>query len=117
MILRVKWENIEPAPLAVLIEFLASGMISSRGAKDAITEVLTKGGNLAEITKKYLQQSDTGALSAIAQKVIENNPTVVADYKAGKEAAMQFLVGQGMKESKGSANPAALREQIMKLII
>lgn len=56
------------------------------------------------------------ALPAIAQKVIDANPTVVADYKAGKEAAMQFLVGQGMKESKGSANPAALRLAIQKIL-
>jgi Asp-tRNA(Asn)/Glu-tRNA(Gln) amidotransferase B subunit len=53
-------------------------------------------------------------LAEIAAKVVESNPQVVADYKAGKEAAMQFLVGQGMKESRGAANPAQLREEIKK---
>ncbi len=52
-------------------------------------------------------------LSLIAEKVIAANPSVVEDFKAGKEAALQFLVGQGMKESKGSANPQALREAIL----
>ena len=62
------------------------------------------------------QAADPTLLPAIAQKVIDANPAVVADYKAGKEAAMQFLVGQGMKESKGSANPAALRAAIQKIL-
>lgn len=60
--------------------------------------------------------TDVGELPVIAQKVIDTNPAVVADYKAGKEAAMQFLVGQGMKASKGSANPQALREAIQKIL-
>ena len=57
---------------------------------------------------------DDSALPAIAQAVIDGNPKVVAEYRAGKEAAMQFLVGQGMKLSKGSANPQALKEAIQK---
>jgi aspartyl-tRNA(Asn)/glutamyl-tRNA(Gln) amidotransferase subunit B len=62
------------------------------------------------------QATDPNVLPAIAQKVVDANPTVAADYKAGKEAAMQFLVGQGMKESKGSANPAALKAAIQKIL-
>jgi aspartyl-tRNA(Asn)/glutamyl-tRNA(Gln) amidotransferase subunit B len=58
--------------------------------------------------------ADNSALPEIVAKVIAANPQSVADYKAGKEAALQFLVGQGMKESKGSANPQALREAIQK---
>jgi aspartyl-tRNA(Asn)/glutamyl-tRNA(Gln) amidotransferase subunit B len=106
--------HITPHGLGILILGVSEGSISSRGAKDAIAEVFSNGGDLAEVSKKYLQQSDEGALAAIAQKVIEANPAVAAEYKAGKEAAMQFLVGQGMKESKGSANPAALRTAIQK---
>ena len=62
------------------------------------------------------QVVDDSALPAIAQQVIEANPKVVAEYKAGKEAAMQFLVGQGMRLSKGSANPQALKEAIQKIL-
>jgi len=62
------------------------------------------------------QAADPTLLPAIAQKVIDANPAVVAEYKAGKESVMQFLVGQGMKESKGSANPAALREAFVSLL-
>ena len=60
--------------------------------------------------------TDTGLLPEMARKVINANPKVVADYKAGKQTALQFLVGQGMKETKGSANPEKLRELIVEAL-
>ena len=62
------------------------------------------------------QVVDDSALPKIAQKVIDAHPQVVADYKAGKGAALQFLIGQGMKASGGSANPQALKEAIQKVL-
>jgi len=106
--------NIRPEGLGSIMQAAALGAISSRGAKDAIAEVFEKGGDLAEVAKKYVQQSDEGALKTIVEKVIAANPNVVADYKAGKQAALQFLVGQGMKESRGSANPTVLAELVKK---
>ncbi len=111
-----KWLDVEPAALAVLVEFKVADKISSRGAKDALAEAISTGGDLKVIVGKYLQQNDSALLGEIAAKVIASNPQVAADYKAGKEAAMQFLVGQGMKESRGSANPAQLREEIIKAL-
>lgn len=108
--------RINPSGLGTLLKGVNDGAVSSRGAKDAIAEVFANGGDLAEVSKKYLQQSDTGALKTIAQKVIDANPAAVAEYKGGKQSAMQFLIGQGMKESKGSANPAALREAFVALL-
>lgn len=102
--------------LAVLVKALSSGELSSRGAKDALAEAFGGGGELAEIFKKYSQQSESSALEAIAKQVITEHAGVAADFKAGKEAAMQFLVGQGMKASKGSANPGALREALLKVL-
>ncbi len=109
--------HITPQGLASLMESVSAGKLSSRGAKDSLIEVYAQGGDLAEVSKKYLQESDEGALGAIALKVIEANPAVAADFKAGKAAALQFLVGQGMKESRGSANPASLAEIIKKALI
>jgi len=63
-----------------------------------------------------VQVVDDSALPTIAQQVIDANPKVVAEYKAGKGAALQFLVGQGMKVSKGRSNPQALREAIQKIL-
>lgn len=109
--------HINPQGLASLIEAVAKGAISSRGVKETLAEVFKNGGDIMEVSKKYAQQSDEGALSAIVEKVIAANPAVVADYKAGKEAALQFLVGQGMKESRGSANPTILAELVKKALI
>lgn len=90
--------------LVEIVTGFAEGKLASPQAKISILS-----GSLAQTASDDL-------LPAIAQKVIDANPAVVADYKAGKEAAMQFLVGQGMKESKGSANPAALREAFVVLL-
>ena len=60
--------------------------------------------------------ADASSLPELVLNVINANPKVVADYKAGKQVALQFLVGQGMKESRGSANPEKLREQISKVL-
>ncbi|TSC69621.1 MAG: aspartyl-tRNA(Asn)/glutamyl-tRNA (Gln) amidotransferase subunit B [Parcubacteria group bacterium Gr01-1014_56] len=104
--------------LRKLIELIQRGALSSRGAKDVLAIMLSQSDDPEVIAKEkgLVQQSDTGLLSEIAQKVISANPQVAADYRTGKEAALQFLVGQGMKESRGSANPLELREQIKKVI-
>ena len=59
--------------------------------------------------KGLLQQHDEGILQEAVRHVIEANPKVVTDYKAGKLAALQYLVGQAMKETKGAGNPGVLR--------
>ena len=56
------------------------------------------------------QESDEGALQEVVKKVIVDNEKVVQEYKAGKEQVLQFLVGQVMKETKGSANPGKVQE-------
>jgi aspartyl-tRNA(Asn)/glutamyl-tRNA(Gln) amidotransferase subunit B len=54
--------------------------------------------------------ADTGELSRAVDAVLEANPKVVADWKAGKKAALGFLVGQVMKATQGKANPAIVNE-------
>lgn len=90
--------------LAQVVEQYAAGKIASPQAKSSLL-----GGVLVEA-------ASGDALPALVQKVINTNPAVVAEYKAGKTATLQFLVGQGMKESRGSANPAALAEEFIKLL-
>ncbi len=110
--------ELSVAAFAELIRMNTEGKLSSRATKDILPRVVYGGEDPKEIAKKegLLQQSDEGALTAIAQKVVDANPSVVADYKAGKEAAMQFLIGHGMRESKGSTNPNALRSAIQKIL-
>ncbi len=60
------------------------------------------------LTGTIVEVLSDDALGGIVEKVVAANPNVVADYRGGKQSALQFLVGQGMKESQGSANPAVL---------
>ncbi|HVU80117.1 MAG TPA: Asp-tRNA(Asn)/Glu-tRNA(Gln) amidotransferase GatCAB subunit B, partial [Candidatus Paceibacterota bacterium] len=108
--------RMAPAELASVLGKFGKGELSSRGAKDAIAEVFLNGGSLEEASKKYAQQSDAGALEAVARKVAEAYPQVASDYKAGKTASLQFLIGQGMKETKGAGNPGVLREAFIRIL-
>ncbi len=101
--------RITASGLAVCLSRLQSGNISSRGAKDAIAEVFEKGGDLAEISKKYIQQSDTHALLGVIEAVLRANENTVLDYRKGRAGALQFLVGQCMKATHGVGNPQLLR--------
>ena len=64
--------------------------------------------------KGLVQISDEGAIKEIVMKVLENNPQSIADFKAGKDKALGFLVGQAMKESKGKANPQMLNKMFLE---
>jgi len=108
--------NITPQGLSAMLAAISQGLLSSRGAKDALADVFANGGDLAVVIKKYEQQSDEGALKLVAQKVLDANPAVAAEYKAGKVSALQFLVGQGMRESKGTANPESLKAIFIDLL-
>jgi aspartyl-tRNA(Asn)/glutamyl-tRNA(Gln) amidotransferase subunit B len=66
--------------------------------------------------KDLIQKNDEGALKEIVQKVIDANPQVITTYKGGKENALMSLVGQIMKETKGSANPGLVQKLLKELI-
>jgi len=104
---------------ADLIKMVAQNKISSRGAKDILKMMFEKGGNPEEIAEKegLLQKSDLDELEKIANQIIIDNPKVVVDYKGGKEMALMSLVGQGMKATKGSANPQILKEVFLKILV
>lgn len=117
---------------AETIEMLKVGELSSRGAKDLITlfwhhmsdsqaearEVKALADSARQIAEDngFIIKNDPEALKKMIQEVIDANPTVLADYKAGKEASLMFFVGQIMKLSKGSVNPAVAKEEILNII-
>jgi aspartyl-tRNA(Asn)/glutamyl-tRNA(Gln) amidotransferase subunit B len=110
--------KISTEQFAGLITLVFASKVNSRGAKDILSIMYAEGGKpdtIAE-TRGFIQTVDEGAIRAIAQKIVSENPTVVADYKAGKQAALQFLIGQGMKATKGSANPEMLKTIFLSLI-
>jgi len=111
-------EKISPKQFAELIEMIGKNEISSRGAKDILLALYTDGGTARSIAESrgLMQKSDPEALAKMASEVIAENATAVAEYKKGKVASLMFLVGQGMKKSKGSANPEMLKEIFVKLL-
>jgi aspartyl-tRNA(Asn)/glutamyl-tRNA(Gln) amidotransferase subunit B len=95
---------------ADLIKLVSAGEISSRGAKDILAILLKNDASPKQIAteKGLLQQSDEGAIGVIVDAVIAANQKVFDDYRGGNDKLLQFLIGQAMKESKGSANPGVL---------
>jgi aspartyl-tRNA(Asn)/glutamyl-tRNA(Gln) amidotransferase subunit B len=101
-----------------LINMVSDSKISSRGAKDILAMIVLNDESPMKIAEErgLIQNHDEGALKEIVQKIIDANPTVVATYKGGKENALMSLVGQVMKESKGSANPALVQKLLKELL-
>ena len=112
--------QVYPAELAALIKLVGDGAISGTNAKEVLAEHYTSGGRVASIieSRGLRQISDAGSLGTAIDQVLAANPAAVADYKAGKGAAVGFLVGQVMKATRGQANAAmvqaALRERLDK---
>ncbi len=104
--------KLTPGDFASLVKMVSSGEVSSRGAKDLLKIMVEEGGSPQKIAeeKNMLQKSDEGELKKIIDEILSEHVSVVEEYKNGKESALQFLVGQGMKATKGSANPQVLKK-------
>ncbi len=111
--------KIDPENFADLIEFISAGKVSSRTAKDVLAKMFETGLDPRAIVEEggLTQVSDVEALRAAVLAVIAANPDAVADYKKGKENAIQFLVGKAMAELKGRGNPEVLRKLIKENIL
>jgi len=109
---------ISAANFRIVMEMIGEGKLSSRAAKDLLVHIIEEGGEPAAVAERLgiLQTSSAADIEPLVKEVIAAHPQVVADYRAGKEAALQFLIGQGMRASKGSANPAQLKEIIVRML-
>lgn len=104
-------EHLRADYFSSLMQMIKEGKISSRGAKEILSEMYLSGGTPEDLakTKGLLQVSDTGALKAAVLEVIAANPAVAEEFRAGKESVIQYLVGQAMKATKGAGNPGVLK--------
>ena len=109
---------ITPEALAGLVNLVEAKTINQTAAKEVFSILFEKGGDPAVIVKEkgLAQVSDTGALQSMVDQVIRENAGPAADFLKGKEAALQFMIGQVMKLSRGKANPQIARELILKSI-
>ncbi len=102
--------------LGELVALIDKGTISSAIAKKVLEEMFENPEMPSKIieSKGWVQISDEGAIKEVVAKVLEANPQSIADYKAGKDKALGFLVGQAMKETKGKANPQMLNKLFLE---
>ena len=107
---------VKPAALAGLIALIEDGTISGRMAKDVFEKMLASGESARAIVSRegLTQVADAGALGAVVDQVLAEHAKVVEDYKAGKKAALGFLVGQVMKSTSGKASPAVVNSLLME---
>lgn len=110
--------RINAEDFAELINLIYRGVITSRAAKEILKEMLATGKNPSQIIKDkdLVQVQDEGELLKVAQKIINENEAAVLDYKMGKIASLQFLVGQIMRETRGKANPERIADILKKLL-
>jgi aspartyl-tRNA(Asn)/glutamyl-tRNA(Gln) amidotransferase subunit B len=103
--------RLPPQHIAELLDLLAKGSITRTVAKQVFEESFRSGSKPAQIVadQGLTQISDTDALTTLAREVIANNPKPVTEYRKGKTSALQFLVGQIMKATRGQANPQTAR--------
>ncbi|HQD32996.1 MAG TPA: Asp-tRNA(Asn)/Glu-tRNA(Gln) amidotransferase subunit GatB, partial [Candidatus Atribacteria bacterium] len=110
--------SITPAHLAELLKMVDKKEISGTIAKSVLEEMFATGARAREvITRRGISFiSDEKELENIVREVIEKNPQSVADYLSGKEKALQFLIGQVMKETRGQADPELTKSILIKVL-
>ena len=120
-ILNEKEEEMDNIPftaeeLAELVELIDNGTISSKIGKKVLEELFENPKSPKKIIeeKGWIQISDENTIKKVVKDVLDNNPQSIADFKAGKDKALGFLVGQAMKETKGKANPKMLNEMFLE---
>ncbi|MEI6420406.1 MAG: Asp-tRNA(Asn)/Glu-tRNA(Gln) amidotransferase subunit GatB [bacterium] len=108
----------EAENFASLIKMIGAGELSSRGAKDTLAIMVVVGGEPETIAKEkgLIQKNNIEEIVPIIEKVLVDNPKAIEDYKAGKESIIMFLVGQGMKATKGAGNPEMIKKIILEKI-
>ena len=108
--------RITPEDLAALTDLIGGGAISGKQGKEVFAEMFASGtapGKIVE-SRGMSQVSDTGAIAEFVAAAIAANPKPAEEFKAGNGKALQFLVGQVMKASRGKANPQLVVAELKK---
>ncbi len=110
--------SFDPANLAKLIELVDKKIINRTVAREVFAEIFENNVDPAQfVEEKGLKVvSDEGALRDVIEEILAKNPQSVADYKAGKQKAMGFVVGQTMRAMKGKADPAVVNELVKTML-
>jgi aspartyl-tRNA(Asn)/glutamyl-tRNA(Gln) amidotransferase subunit B len=108
--------KVTPESLHALLALLDSKTITVTIAKSVFEEMFSSGHEPAAIIKQLGLEPISGSdeIDAVCARVIEANPKAVTDYRAGKQEAVKFLVGQAMRETRGRANAETLSEMLRR---
>lgn len=110
--------KITPENFSELIKMIHKQEVSSKVAKMVLTEMFNTGGDPSTIVEanNWRQVQDNGELESIIQDVISKNQKAVDDYRSGNKNALQFLAGQVMAATRGTANPKNVQELLKKVL-
>jgi len=111
--LSIECSPVDARTLGRLVAKIADSTVSGKGAKEVLDYMMENESRDVDAIIDELglaQVSDDGAILALIDEILAANPEKVEEYKAGKEKLFGFFVGQTMKASKGSANPAKVNE-------
>lgn len=99
---------------AELITFVANKKINSRTAKDLLKEVVMDNVSPLDLAtdRSLFQDSSTDSLAPVIKQIIADNAAIVDEYRNGKEAVLKFLVGQGMKQTRGAGDPEVISQML-----
>ena len=102
---------------AELIDLVDTGKVTSRVAKDILAIAISeKRSPLSIVKERGLFVDSSLDVEQMVEGVLEAHPSVVADYRSGKHAALQFLIGQCMKVSKGAIDPTIIQNALVAKI-
>ena len=111
--------KLTPQNLKELIDLVENKEISSNQAKEVFVDILTTDKTPKEVVKEkgMKQMSDEGEIVKIANEVLDENPKAIEQYKNGRTNVIDFLTGQIMKKTRGTANPAIARSTMASEIV
>jgi len=107
-----------PVRLAELSAMVEDGKLSSTNAKEIYREIYVRDVDPEQLAteRNLIQSNDTDAMEALVAQVIAENPSVVEEYKSGKQQVLGFLIGAVMKASKGQANPGIVSKLLKEAL-
>ncbi|MDD1690191.1 MAG: Asp-tRNA(Asn)/Glu-tRNA(Gln) amidotransferase subunit GatB [Methanoregula sp.] len=118
-------DNVDPAAITGLVLLLKAGTITDKSGVEVLRVILDQllKGEMAETPDAIVKRlnlaktaGDTGAITAAIEEAINENPKALEDYRAGKGGALNFLVGQVMKKTRGKADPAELNRMLAEAL-
>ncbi|MBI3928724.1 MAG: Asp-tRNA(Asn)/Glu-tRNA(Gln) amidotransferase subunit GatB [Armatimonadetes bacterium] len=110
--------QLTPERLAGLLQLIAAGKLSNRGGREVVEKLFEEGGDAAQWMERLglAQMSGGDELLAVIRAVLDENPRPVQEYREGVQKALNVLIGQAMKRTKGRANPAEVRRLLQETL-